>query len=144
MMRAAEAMILGSTLIRGVPYTTDDSHGGGCALGMIGAATGRQGGWWMDHSKLWSTIQKIPCPCVSAFGLTTPFGGRVVPCAGAVAHLYNEHVHGDHTWTLEQLADWVESVDPTPRECDMITTPSVEAEHIPAAFGIGKIGDLYT
>lgn len=41
---------------------------------------------------------------------------------GLIIHLFNEHVMQGNPhikvepWSLEKLADWIESVDPTPRE----------------------------
>lgn len=122
-MRASEALIAGSTMMKAMPYRmTNEDQSLGCALGMMGKAmgcaccTGSYFGWL--HEDL-----KVLTPCGCSYNLY-PAGTAdpdidtnylIASYWGCVAHIFNQHVCGDKTWTIEQLADWVESVDPTPK-----------------------------
>jgi hypothetical protein len=117
-MRISEAILLGSTYINPVPYTTDNNGGGGCALGMAIIATGSMNlaefPWLREPCK-------APCGCDSIrYPANDPAGRHTYPItcyAEAIAHLFNEHVMehectGKAAWTLEQLVDWVRTVEP--------------------------------
>lgn len=107
-MRAKELLMLGSTLLKSVPGTLNNGMGGGCALGMMAAARGNVkmdiecclGFEWMNDRTAY------PCIC-------SPEGHAV---AAVITHIFDSHVHGDRTWKLEQLADWLDQYDPTPVE----------------------------
>lgn len=116
-MRLSEAIALGRTLIESVPYTRWDERGGGCALGMAESAMGLKR--WSPQNSLselwecsidqqpgfeWMTTAhfKAPCSCFDAG----------VCMSAIIAHNFNEHVHGAKDWTLDQLIDWVRSVEP--------------------------------
>lgn len=114
-MRVSEAIMAGSMLLKSSPRVRNDGCGFGCALGMAEAALGigepstsgvlsaleRCHPWLEDRAA-------SPCACP-----VTGFGFSMINCW--IAHVFNEHVMGDGTWTLERLCDWVDSVDPTPR-----------------------------
>ncbi|SRR6266566_3868700 len=132
-MRASEAMLLGSTIIRPVMGKQNDGRGGGCALGMIAAAHNERyfslysfslvnGSslsqyWWMwDKSGL-----SLPCDCKEErlmgdsgqWGLRSDMEGCAVL---ELVHLFNYHVMTRGDWNLERLAEWLDSVDPNFRE----------------------------
>jgi hypothetical protein len=121
-MKPSEAILLGSTQYRAVPGQLFTPPDGACVWGMALAAVGAKQlvsscndlapvyGLWP-----W-TFQKgsVPCGC---------------PCfhinyARVIAHLFDRHVATAY-WTLEQLVDWVRSVEPesnairTPQECQI-------------------------
>ena len=114
-MRASEALILGSTILKPMRRTFDTGDGHGCALGMMNRAVGgtalnmvyrRVFGWL--HSSL---QREAPCGC--------HYRSNV---GSIVVHLFDNHEKSE--WTLERIADWLDSVDPTPRE-----VPEVKDEH---------------
>jgi hypothetical protein len=126
-MRTSEALMMGSLQLSPKPYCVDDGNGFGCAIGMIDVANGRVSTHWSGGDVEWMILGvPLPCSCKTTCELWT--------AASAMIHLFNEHVckdiftpnrlqpYGgeDYTmadkWTLEQLADWLESVDPTPKE----------------------------
>lgn len=113
-MKAHEALILGSMMMRPVPYTRSDGRGGGCALGMIGLASGGNPhtfdatyGWLAE-----SFVEAYPCGADHSYSKDRGWA-RADRYASAIAHIFNEHVCGDHTWTIEKLADWIRENDPT-------------------------------
>jgi hypothetical protein len=111
-MRAKELLIKGSTMLIPVRGITFDGFGGGCALGMMGVAHGGAAGTdiscFSEFSWLSYRITRSPCGCPASSG-----EGCV---ASIVAHIFDDHVFGDQTWTIPQLADWLDTVDPTPVE----------------------------
>lgn len=123
-MRLSDAIMLGRMLLKPAPYTTI-FEGEGCALGMafatLGCSTHEQA---MAKCKTdaanWKWIAQkcaLPCDCTSdGFPKKHPKTGTY-QCA--IAHLFNEHVCGDEDWTLDQLIDWVRSVEPN----DEASTP---------------------
>ncbi len=121
-MRASEALMIGSLHLKAVPFQVDDGNGNGCAIGMINLANGYdtfsdlcQSYPWMAK---WPT-DNMPCNCYS---------NHFANFVALMVHLFNEHVckgigstRCGHAfpdadkWTLEQLADWLELIDPTPK-----------------------------
>lgn len=137
-MRFAERMLLNAKLYNLAPYFRTTKDGSRCALGLCGNDfQGAEGvyPWLFTHVK-------PPCDCsYSDDDLLSSYDCVAkVPASQVIAHLFNEHVakgletapetllciiapsHGGgkcpeaEKWTLEQLADWIESIDPTPRE----------------------------
>jgi hypothetical protein len=115
MMRLSEAILLGSKIIPPKPGTVGRIKQAGCAMGMAVAATRDHVIRYKAFSRRWPWVanryKKYPCDC--------PHQG-VISLAntveGIIAHLFDQHVMqsgGSYTpWTLEQLADWVRSVEP--------------------------------
>lgn len=109
-MKFCEAVLLGSTVLRPIPHVRRNNNGGGCALGMAEAASGSalaEFTWpWLKTSP-----DKYPCGCLLFMpgfeNILLPWNYAVV-----VAHIFNEHVCKDKTWTLEQLVDYIKSVEP--------------------------------
>lgn len=118
-MRLSEAILAGSMLIKPIPYYRHRDNGSGCALGMGEVAAGcGQNKLESVYPWLLFSVKATPCGCSS---ITYPDGlgvhsYSIETFTCAIAHIFNEHVMGDKTWTLERLCDWVDSVDPTPRE----------------------------
>jgi hypothetical protein len=140
-MRVAEAIRLGSLVMRPVCGNMNDRMGGGCALGMAFLALGKPIGRqiadeypWMGEPK---SLHDLPCSC----SLDKPImlsGGRYYnPEYGPyhapigtnvlVVHLFNYHVCTTKDWTIDRLCEWLDSVDPTPRETESLTEQT-EAE----------------
>lgn len=141
-MRASEALIAGSMLIKPMGYfrgNVGDSKG--CALGMISAALGDKNHYGYeglrraenDFPWMREVMVKLPCGCDK----DDLYSSDVV---GAIVHIFNEHVMQGHvdedlstaykpifqkyfpkdSWTIEQLADFIEQNDPTPKESKII------------------------
>jgi hypothetical protein len=110
----------GSTMIVSEPHVRWDD-GKGCAIGMAEIALGlprferlcfgynerhaaniecQPGFEWLQTKY----FLKTPCGCLSHSS---------TPALNIIAHIFNMHVHGDHSWTLDQLIEWVRSVEPS-------------------------------
>lgn len=107
-MRASDALILGSTMLKPLPRTFDDGHGSGCAMGMMNRAIGgternqvvvQKFRWMMaEHSYLY------PCGCTEVRKTAND----------VVIHLFDSHwsdLSLEH-WSIERIADWLRSVEP--------------------------------
>jgi hypothetical protein len=129
-MRAGEALMIGSLQLRPRPFVIDDKNGRGCAIGMMNIANGKNSEDFITVLYPWMG-NLVEMPCGHGCGPAT--------VCGAMVHLFNEHVctdmadeytfrafPGAEKWTLEQLADWLESVDPTPREVEATPQEAVE------------------
>jgi hypothetical protein len=115
-MYAHEALLMGSMIIkpeRGVYLTLDRSRG--CAIGMINVASDYNSrtkySWMMGLNR-----SPLPCGCK---GMIMGGGGQINLDAGGIhsyevmiVHLFNQHVC-DGSWSIERLADWIKSADPT-------------------------------
>lgn len=110
-MRLSDAIALGRTLIKSQPGTVwDERDASGCAWGMAFAATGNH---YCDNIGLkllgwhWSRMKTV-CMSCSCFQPDTTF----LYVDNAIAHLFDKHVYEKCDWTLDQLIDWVRSVEP--------------------------------
>jgi hypothetical protein len=126
-MRLSDAIAMGRTLVTpkpGAQFNIDENAG--CALGMaINAAggvymkcppeehigrTGKVDEWW----SFLGMGAKRPCDCYfSKFPHRMP---KIMAGKEIVAHLFDRHVFGKCDWTLDQLIDWVRSVEPAEPE----------------------------
>jgi hypothetical protein len=121
-MKLSEAILLGSTILApqaGRQYSSETKSG--CALGMAAVATGCtfrpttrvfpeydrrtlgvEGVWgsWM------LTRMSRPCHC---WRLLVP---REMRIKDIIAHIFDYHVMVKRNWTLEQLVEWVKTVEP--------------------------------
>lgn len=139
-MRFSDAIALGRTMIQPCPLAVFGDRNNGCAQGMAIAAVGGYDRWTAGYTSrdFWPwTIkhEEIPCACQSR-------GGYGENTLGVVAHLFDKHVFGDKTWTLDQLIDWVRSIEPPePEEALAVSTqPDRALEHVRCGDGIsGKI-----
>lgn len=119
-MRLSEAIALGRTLLNPVPGSLFAGEDGGCAQGMalrcIGKKTTAESRLGIGDDWPWTleVVGKFPCECVE--GRPEIFSDGWFPYAdtrSAIAHLFDSHVMGRHQdWTLDQLIDWVRSVEP--------------------------------
>lgn len=133
-MHAHEALLLGFTALRPLAHTVD-SPLGGCALRALEIA-----GFESTMTFLYDQRAVIsPCQC----------GYRGSRYSQIMIHLFNEHVAPLHEfasdfgcvsgsserWTVEQLADWLRSVDPgwVATDADEPTVSQKEAEQPEAA-----------
>lgn len=121
-MKASEALMLGSTLLKPMSGVTNDGNGNGCAIGMIAAAMGKTYLVHMsppaDLDRTIEGLEKI---------LVLPWMSKqvVFPCGcphradviGALIHVFDIHVCQGHSgWTLERLADWLKTIEPQEQE----------------------------
>lgn len=136
-MRAAEALILGSTIVKPVAGNIDDDKGGGCALGMINHGLGSNQRYEFTETFPWmwkENYTALPCDCKderligSGCGMF-PRNQIQRHITSIVVHLFNWHVCHVHDWTIDRLAEYIDSVDPTPRETPKVEEPSVEPVH---------------
>lgn len=120
-MRLSEAIALGRVLLTPIPGNYFSGDNSGCALGMglagVGCKSRDTAVIEKDLDKHWSwmnnRIPSLPCGCVSTnFDIATN-----------IVHLFDEHVCGNKDWTLDQLIDWVRSVEPA--------EPEIESDAIP-------------
>ena len=125
-MRASTAINLGRSMIRWVAGTRNDGHGSGCALGMAEKAVGHTWDW------SWSTsaTMSFPCTCnlrAAIMGSGCEWSFHTAPCSAMniIVHLFNYHVMTKKDWTMDQLIDWVRSVEPPDPEED---APKVNEE----------------
>jgi hypothetical protein len=113
-MRLSDAIALGRTMIKATPGRVWHSDDTGCAWGMALKAAGLLEKYY-DHPPVigtlsvdiplpWQWVKKslcAPCPCKYASSV-----------AGVIVHLFDWHVFEKKDWTLDQLIDWVRSVEP--------------------------------
>lgn len=105
-MKLSEAILLGSSMLKPVAGRLGEGDEG-CALGMAGvAACGKHDGVNCDVFT-WVNDKSADSPCGCFAG---NFGMKSV--RAWIAHIFNEHVMDDKTWTLEQLCDWIRTVEP--------------------------------
>jgi hypothetical protein len=125
-MRLSEAIALGRTLVHPIPSVVLDYGGlNGCALGMAYKASGKkveihplEMSVGMDGPmNIWTWLassRELPCKCNIYCGLNA---GQII------AHLFDYHIMActaglcegeavQQDWTLDQLIDWVRSVEP--------------------------------
>jgi hypothetical protein len=137
-MYAHEALLAGSKLMYPVGGNFNDGKGGGCAYGMMERAGHRYGGTWI-YSDLF--MSELPCDCPT--GAVLMWGGnRMAPHPGgrlaihmAIVHLFNWHVCVAHDWTIEMMADWIKSIDPTmpimlKAPAEQLELPELELEEV--------------
>lgn len=122
-MRLSEAIATGRMLVHAVPGVVLSYDGlNGCALGMGYIANGGQidftvGIGLETPMRTWPWLAEshaLPCRCNISCGLTN---------AQIIAHLFDYHIMGceiglsqgegvEQDWTLDQLIDWIASVEP--------------------------------
>lgn len=128
-MRFAEKMLLNAKFYGLVAGIRHDGKGNRCAIGLVEENVNhRSFGGWADTlaEELYPWVRadaRYPCEHYSPAALNN--------ITGVIAHLFNEHVMqaqifylSASPWTLEKLADWIDSIDPTPRE---VPTEEVKA-----------------
>lgn len=115
-MKISTAIALGRTMIKPLGGTRRNTSGdSGCAIGMAESAIG----YPARFEAVWpsSCLKRLPLPCgcsgnimlgSMAIGLSS---GRET-LISAIVHLFNFHVMTAMDWTLDQLIDWVASVEP--------------------------------
>jgi len=117
-MRLSEAINLGSSVLKPI-----GAHIEGCAMGMAlmavdGKIVAKESAEAIRKHWEWATEMFLPSPC------ECPSERTVRPVSSVVMHLFDAHVMQGSgyeacirrepwsKWTLEQLVDWVRSVEP--------------------------------
>jgi hypothetical protein len=124
-LRMAEHMLLEAKVHGLVPYTRCDDGDNRCALGLVktGDECAEEVYPWLGQAP----GVAFPCECnppkvnsILCGALSLEYYDSI---SAFIVHLFNEHVMqggkcnpGAAPWTMERLADWSDSVDPTPRE----------------------------
>ena len=112
-MIAAEDLLLSAKLynLKGGYVIHDD--GSRCAIGCLVPAD-NEGGVWSVMKAIrkkypWMLVDRgdLKCPCCDE-----PY----LKVMHALGHVFDSHVYFAHDMTLEQLANWIDQQDPTPRE----------------------------
>src|SRR2546430_2284536 len=115
-MRLSDAIAMGRMLLKPRAYTTilgDE----GCALGMAMAAHGcrshqeaiAKANSLTNYSWMHGYPNPAPCKCTPGDDYLL---SRSRTYQAYIAHIFNEHVCGEEDWTMDQLIDWVRSVEP--------------------------------
>jgi hypothetical protein len=109
-MRLSEAILLGRHLIAN-PAASDLSR---CALGMALGATGYQvcGGDDGRGSDGEYALVTTRWDWLQTFNVECPLCGQRNYSYSSVTHMFDLHVITEGAWTLEQLCDWVRSIEP--------------------------------
>jgi hypothetical protein len=111
-VRLSDAIATGRVLLKPLAGELIDMSGtAGCALGMAAKAAGI-GSIGVDIRLKWLWIREeaeMPCSCIPS-----PFASMhsPQPCSNIITHIFDDHVMTDKDWTLDQLIDWVRSVEP--------------------------------
>lgn len=114
-MRLSEAMRLGS-MMKPQGYYNLCRAGATCALGAVGDAIGildADNCNWKPGAKApseWRWMTRLTaCPACGAtdYPVPTSFSTKRRDVQAAITHLNNEH-----RWTREQIADWIETIEP--------------------------------
>lgn len=129
-MRLSEKIALGSLMLRPVPGILNDGHGGGCAFGMAKAADSA----YVDKAWLTEIHEDVlPCDCgkdksLVMGGMCTllPRSWSARDYTNAIVHIFNYHVATKKDWTIDQLCDWVRSVEPDEPEEVVPTTEVIQ------------------
>lgn len=106
-MRLSEAIALGRTLIQPVPgIILSRDKTAGCAIGMAIVAGGG-GGYSRAPMYPWASKESlVHCPVCCRPHAT--YGCYY----STIAHIFDDHVMTTGQWTLDQLIDWIRSVEP--------------------------------
>jgi hypothetical protein len=114
-MRLSDAIALGRTLVKPHRLAEYYEDGSGCARGMALEACNARA--HSDDYNLhddafyrlwpWTSVSPNKAPCNCQVMSVYPFNAQI-------QHLFDSHVTGiaKPTWTLDQLIDWVRSVEP--------------------------------
>ncbi len=120
-MKLSEAILLGSTVLApqaGKQYSSETKAG--CALGMAAIANGctfrpitqfdERDRRTLGTEGVWGTwvitMVRRPCKC---WRIVVP---REMRIKDIIAHIFDYHVMVKKNWTLEQLVEWVKTVEP--------------------------------
>lgn len=135
-MRLSDAIATGRMLVRSLPGVILTDGDRGCAIGMAIVAAGKVeftssdnclGGIWP-----WTNVcppdDLYPCGCGSV-SVGFPVEAEWNFAGSVIAHLFDFHVEWDKQprWTLDQLIDWVRSVEPSEPELQQEAVPEVAA-----------------
>ena len=106
-MRLSDAIALGRLVM--TPKITFFTHADrGCALQMAIKAVGRDENW-SGADSIWDWLNEKaerPCRC------GRPWVGQAQSQSQHIVHIFDWHVMRDKTWTLDQLINWVRSIEP--------------------------------
>jgi len=134
-MRLSDAIAMGRMIIS--PRSgSGETETTGCALSMAAAAVGlkKDGNRsrWQRSSEEWAWLvgccQSLPCGCAANEAWQDD------KCYfWAIIHVFDTHVEFHRDWTLDQLIDWVRSVEPAEsEEGEQISTQ----ESVPCTTGM--------
>jgi hypothetical protein len=129
-MKTSEHLMLGSTLLKPLcGRFINDEGTEGCAMGMILAAKyglaavlqmDKEDAVPADWNQIWynrPTFTALPCNCRDSMVMGSAGASwlrswcEISPC-NVIVHMFNYHVCTNKDWTIEQLADWIATIEP--------------------------------
>jgi hypothetical protein len=130
-MKISTAMALGRTMILphvGIHLNGQRTHG--CAWGMVNMAAPAVFDNLFGMSR--SVIVYVPCECKMGHmgGMVWAQVNRRNNLCLAIVHLFNDHVMTRKDWTMDQLIDWVASVEPPDPEETVVTEDAKERKEV--------------
>lgn len=126
-MRLSDAIAMGRTLmlpwVPGNHGCDENGNNRGCALMLASMAINGTNDFSclaFEHSAIQSVRGSyfgyvkadLPCGCTTGEWLDGEENLPTLQFHRAVMHVFNQHCAGDGSWTLDQLIDWVRSVEP--------------------------------
>ena len=128
-MLLSHAIALGRTLVRPGTRNEANEDGSGCARGMALESVGERcprfdpNRCWTNAVRFaeiwpWTTIRYVYQPDVCECLVKDPEGNILVQVdvAWTIAHIFDHHIYSTdlarRTWTLDELIDWVRSIEP--------------------------------
>lgn len=122
-MRWKDQLLFGSMYLKPLRGVTNNGNGAGCALGMLNVSGCCAQNLFQAQAY---TDRILPCGCDRSTQLMW-HGGWMhqsalyrIPIDMVVIHLFNQHVcatedeirDGIEKWSIKQLADWLDTVQP--------------------------------
>ncbi len=124
-MKLSEAIVLGSTVVRPpAGGLASDPNRQTCAFMMAAAALSKPACLWAEAPTTWPWLKRqllhVPCGCRG--------WDRYLPAnyMTAVIHVFACHV-AIKEWTVDQLADWVATVEP---QDELTSAPAGRDVHV--------------
>ena len=117
-MRLSDAIALGRATVaqmKAADFSAGPLGMAANACGINDKYSGLEARWpWLRNSEL-------ECPISSG-----RFWCRKQIALAAIYHVFDEHVMYLHDWTLDQLIDWIRSVEPQEAEASLIPKETVD------------------
>lgn len=127
-MKLSDAIFMGRHLVKPIGGSDCERDGGGCALTMamlsVGGTSCLPNSLWVDVDRYWTWLGN------KAKSDKCSFCGRDIfsEFKFVIAHIFDRHVMGGEM-TLEQLVDYVRSIEPTEEpDAEQLRLEDIEAE----------------
>lgn len=131
-MKISTAMALGRTMIKPLAgIFLNPAKDSGCAWGMACLAAPSHFNSFLIRAECCEV--RLPCKCngwVIGGSMRPYHAGEADNLRDCIVHLFNYHVMTRKDWTMDQLIDWVASVEPADPE-DKVTEAVKENTECP-------------